>query len=123
MNTLDAPYVSDRFDRIDDPKPVDEAALASFLAAAQLVVDQERNAKFPRLSRAVLSADPGRKYVRIVIDAGEGQRSVYGFVDMTNGNVLKAETWKKPAVHARGNVHEPASLIACLTPYGIAYLR
>jgi hypothetical protein len=29
---------------------------------------------------------------------------VYCFVDLTNGDILKAATWKAPAKHARGNI-------------------
>lgn len=37
----------------------------------------------------------GRRFTRIVADRGT-QRSVHAFVDMTNGDVIKAAGWKAP---------------------------
>lgn len=37
----------------------------------------------------------GRRFTRIVQDNGT-QRSVHAFVDMTNGDVIKAAGWKAP---------------------------
>ena len=34
----------------------------------------------------------------------DGQRSVYCFIDMSNGDILKADGWAKPAKGARGNI-------------------
>ena len=69
-----------------------------------------------------LTLDPGTKYIRIVSDDGRPySRSVFGFVDKTNGNVLKAAGWKAPAKHARGNIADVD--YKCATPWGIVYLR
>lgn len=70
--------------------------------------------------RPTYSLMPGRRYIRIV-SSGHGQRSVWGFVDKTNGDILKAEGWKKPAKHARGNVFNLANALLDWT--GPAYLR
>ena len=45
---------------------------------------------------------PGRKYDKIVRvpDSGSG-RSVYAFVDRETGDLLKADSWKKPATGVR----------------------
>ena len=44
----------------------------------------------------------GRKYIKIIMK-GVAQQGAWGFVDV-DGNVLKAETWNRPAKHARGNL-------------------
>jgi hypothetical protein len=41
-----------------------------------------------------------QRFVRIVMD--NGQRSVHAFVDTTNGALIKAEGWKKPAKRGGG---------------------
>lgn len=41
----------------------------------------------------------GRRYAKINISG-----SVHSFVDLDNGNVYKAASWKVPAKHARGNI-------------------
>jgi hypothetical protein len=46
--------------------------------------------------------DPGGvKYLRVV---SSKFRSVSLFIEVATGNILKAESWKKPAVGARGNI-------------------
>lgn len=61
-----------------------------------------------------VTAEPGKKYIRIVAkkrdqQSGpylhEGQRHVYCFLDH-EGNIYKADSWKKPAKYVRGNVFE-----------------
>tara|TARA_Y100001963_G_scaffold138239_1_gene202765 strand:+ start:4602 stop:4985 length:384 start_codon:yes stop_codon:yes gene_type:complete len=48
----------------------------------------------------------GRKYISIIKHTSN-QRSQWGFVDMTNGNILKAASWGKPETkHARGNIFD-----------------
>ena|SRR6218665_2967328 len=74
---------------------------------------------------AVVSADWGKKYVRIVRhDVFEGVKreggSAFCFVDIETGAILKAASWKTPAKHARGNIANGA---ADLTAYGAIYLR
>jgi hypothetical protein len=64
----------------------------------------------------------GPRYARIIIVRYSNQRSVYGFIDRTNGDLLKADIWKRPAKTARGNLADADPLAAC-TPWGIAYLR
>lgn len=75
-------------------------------------------------SKATLAADPGgRRYIRIVENYNDSdQRSVYAFIDRTNGDLLKPETWKAPAKHARGNLYD-RSTWTCAGPYGMAYLK
>lgn len=53
-------------------------------------------------------AEMGNRYCKLIIhdDDGKGaSRSVYGFIDMTNGDLLKAASWKAPERnYPRGNV-------------------
>ena len=70
----------------------------------------------------VLTAEPGRKYIKIVVATG-GSRSVYCFLDM-KGNIYKAASWRAPAKHVRGSVFDDHySYGKALGPYGAAYLR
>jgi MoaA/NifB/PqqE/SkfB family radical SAM enzyme len=69
-----------------------------------------------------LTAEPGRKYIRIVEDYC-GSRSVYCFLDY-DGNIYKSASWKAPAKHIRGTVFDSDySYGKALGPYGAAYLR
>ena len=53
-----------------------------------------------------ISADIGRKYARIVKnDQLSGSRSVHTFVNMLNGDILKAGGWSAPQKNGvRGNI-------------------
>lgn len=49
--------------------------------------------------------NPGKRFVRIVMKAsGDHGGSVHAFVDLANGDLLKAAGWKAPAKGARGNI-------------------
>ncbi len=81
-----------------------DEALAAFVLAAQAVTDAYVARNFPNQG-ATLSVERGKRYVRVVrTDKGGPSRSVHCFVDTTNGDVLKAASWKAPAKHARGNI-------------------
>jgi hypothetical protein len=48
---------------------------------------------------------PGKRFVRIVmVPRGVSGTSVHAFVDIANGDLLKAASWKAPAKGARGNL-------------------
>ena len=103
-------------------KAVDPVTLHAFVEAAQKVINAEQEKNFPSLPRTLLSIEIGRRYARIVKSSGSFDRSVYCFVDLVNGDVLKAASWKAPAKHARGSVHDE-NLTSGLTAYGAQYLR
>lgn len=61
----------------------------------------------------------GKKYARIVKNVN--QRSAFCFIDLTNGNIHKADSWKAPEKkHVRGNISNGA---ADVSAYGTKYLR
>ena len=67
--------------------------------------------------------DFGKKYVRIVVGRNTSQSSVYCFLD-ADGNILKSESWKKPAKGIRGSIFDPGfSIGKGLTQYGAVYYR
>tara|TARA_R100001082_G_C4285572_1_gene125855 strand:+ start:198 stop:578 length:381 start_codon:yes stop_codon:yes gene_type:complete len=74
-----------------------------------------------------LSVHSGRRYDKIVnTDVPDNlsdhiQRRVWAFVDKTNGDILKPESWKKPAKHARGNIYED-DCMQFIGPHGPAYM-
>lgn len=101
-----------------------DTALQTFVDGCQAIVskndEQYENVKF----NTKLSIDPkGRRYVRIVRTDSAGGNSVYCFVDRTNGNILKAAGWAKPAKHARGNIYNTGNGLNGMNAYGAFYLR
>lgn len=80
-----------------------ESTFTAFLAAAQDTVTADYARFSPGRPAPSLSAERGRRYIRIVSDNG-CQRSAFGFVDASNGDVLKADGWKRPAKGSRGHI-------------------
>ena len=105
-----------------------DAALARFVADVQVLVDAHMQRDFPRNPRKVIGVMRGHRYARITVDdvrdgKPAGQRSCFCFVDSTNGDVLKSESWKAPAKGARGNVYTYQNVSECVTAYGAHYAR
>jgi len=70
-----------------------------------------------------ITAQTGTKYAKLVSkNAGDTYGSVYAFVDLATGNLLKAASWKAPAKGVRGNLFNPDPLAGC-TPYGMVYFK
>ena len=77
--------------------------------------------QFPSLTAEKISFMRGPKFARIVRkNDGEKYGSCFCFVDLANGNILKADGWKRPAPQVRGNIANGA---ADVTPYGAKYLK
>jgi hypothetical protein len=64
----------------------------------------------------------GRRYAKIV-KHWSGQTTVWGFVEMATGDILKAASWRGPAKHARGSLHNPDMDIAKMRWTGPPYLK
>lgn len=97
-----------------------ETALQNFVAMAQAMILAHHERYFSGMTPPTLSVERGRKYAKIV-RTEYGSRSVYCFVELSTGNVLKAASWKAPAKHARGNIFAP-NPIAGVNEYGANYL-
>ena len=96
-------------------------AMNTFLETIQKSSDVYMATKFPNLPKPLYSVDVGTKYIRVVKTNDSCSRSVHCFIDKTNGDVLKAATWKAPAKHARGNIYTPENY--GVSEYGANYLR
>lgn len=99
---------------------VTEAQLESFRALAESISQAYTRAHFPSLSLPTIVVERGQRYARLV--RVDGQRSAHCFVDLTNGDVLKAASWKAPAKHARANLNDADGGASGLGPYGAVYL-
>ena len=87
-------------------------------------------ANFTHLEAPSVGVDGnGKKYLRVsnfkfVADRGKWYpESVFFFVDLTNGNLLRPATYKAPELkNPRGNVFDK-DILTKLTPYGVVYVR
>jgi hypothetical protein len=96
--------------------------LDEFLAYVNDLIMKYMQKDFPTLPIKTVSVMHGQRYVRLVESDGGGGRSCWGFVDKTNGNILKAAGWNAPAKHARGSIFDKSTW-RNMGPYGPAYLR
>ena len=102
-----------------DTKNITEQ-IETFRAALENMLLEHRNARFPTLPAPTVEISTGKRFARIIKkDSGT---SAYGFIDLSNGDLLKAASWKAPAMHARGNIFNQNILSGC-GPYGMAYLK
>ena len=86
------------------PMNIDER-LDVTVRAMQAASDLHYALHFPTLKRSTFSYTKGKKYARVISELGNGQRMVCFFVQMDNGDIWKADGWKKPALNfVRGNV-------------------
>jgi hypothetical protein len=99
-----------------------ESDIVVFCAKVQAMIDAHYAKHYTNLTSSKIVYTLGNKYVRIVSDDGGSGRSVYCFVQASNGDILKSESWKKPAKHPRGNIFNDNALQGC-TVYGAEYMR
>lgn len=98
-----------------------DKAFEIFISGCQSIVE-DNNKQFNHVECPVIEFSKGRKYMKVIRN-DHSQKSVHCFIDMTNGNVLKAASWKSPAKHARGNIYNDDHGLGCMGPYGAAYLN
>ena len=102
-----------------------DIALRVFVEGCQNIHTDYMARQFSNLTPDEITITTGRRYVRVMryrMPRGAGG-SVHCFVDMTNGDVLKAASWKAPAKHARGNIFDEHHGLKNMNEYGPAYLR
>lgn len=103
-------------------KPPFSEALQAWLETVSRITRERYATHYPNLTPPTFTVDPrGVKYLRIWCNDSSASRSAYAFIEKSTGNVLKAESWKKPAKHARGNIYTSETGIG---PQGcISYLK
>lgn len=82
--------------------PVTTEEINAFVAAVSKRHNEGLKAAYPTCEAnwETISGHPGTRYTKLKTSRG----SAFAFVDMTNGDILKAASWKAPAKHARGNI-------------------
>jgi hypothetical protein len=94
------------------------AEVGRWLAECQAIVDAGKYNQGEKLE-----VDPGgKRYLRIFYryqECGYEGRRVFGFIDTTNGDVLKADGWKRPAEKARGNLFDESGGLGRVTAGGV----
>lgn len=104
------------------------AKIALFVEALAVYCNEKNSAK--NVYSYVFEVQAGPKNVRIVRkELWKGQQeptggSVHCFIDKATGNILKADSWKKPAPQVRGSIfNENFEIGKAVGEYGAAYLR
>ena len=70
-----------------------------------------------------ISVTYGKKYARVCHESNT-QRSVHTFVNMINGDILKAGGWNAPAPNGvRGNIFAEDFGAGAVSEYGAVYLK
>lgn len=97
----------------------------AFAAKCDAAVRSHMEKTCPSIRPDRVVIDWGRKYAKLVREdhTGKSCRSAYAFIDLSNGDVLKAAAWARPAKHARGNLLDESNGMKWMSAYGPAYLR
>jgi len=87
------------------PEMVDER-LPQWLQEAQQMFNEHYGKRYPTLKIPSLYIAGGRKYIKIAKRDG-GSDSVWCFIRAEDGAILKAATWKAPALNfKRGSIFD-----------------
>jgi hypothetical protein len=109
--------------------------LPELLTRVQDLVTKHITTNFPSLVPDRIEVEYGPRYARIVSQkqtrrflpverVEDGQRMVYGFVDLTNGDILMAAGWKAPAKNgARSNIKDEDYGMSGCGPHGVNYKK
>jgi hypothetical protein len=95
--------------------------IEKFRTALEKMIVKHHVEWFPRALPPSIEISTGKRFARIIKKSGSSI-DAYGFIDLKNGDLLKAASWKAPAMHARGNIFADDMLAGC-GPYGMAYLK
>jgi hypothetical protein len=98
-----------------------ETALVAFIADSQAKINVHYAKDLSTCTPPTLVFTAGRKNVKILRQETNG-RSVWTFIEIATGNILKPATFNAPAKHARGNIFQPETWTT-VTAYRPAYLR
>jgi hypothetical protein len=101
-----------------------------YVKMVQLKINEDwKSGGFTFAPPPTIFTQTGKRYVRIVTEdsytqAGHRSKSVHTFIDLTNGDILKAGTWKQPARNGtRGNICSPDIGASVVDWHGAKYLR
>jgi hypothetical protein len=89
--------------------------LPHFVERLQTMMNEHYAVRLPNLTPPEVLVAGGRKYIKIA--KRDNQTCVWCFVRAADGAILKAATWKAPALnYVRGSIFDQE--ITALTPYG-----
>ena len=90
---------------------IDEKLVAYYAAQYQSIEPPELKVKL------------GSRYAKVTRVRGKlvAAESVYFFVDLSNGDLLKAASWKAPAKGARASLFDEDLGISAVGPHGAGY--
>ena len=97
-----------------------EVELPRWLDRLNEFVGSHMRKNFPNVSFHDFTVGTGRKYARIIRNTNSGPlgQSVFCFVRLSDGAILKPASWKAPALnYVRGYIFDQDVTLA-VTPYG-----
>jgi hypothetical protein len=98
-----------------------ELQLELYARKLSSLIENHYTTKFCNLEVPKIEIIKGRKYAKIV--KVSNQRTVHSFIDLSNGDILKAATFNAPAKHARGNIFDSnCGVGTAVNVYGANYL-
>lgn len=93
--------------------------MQTFFEGCIKIYNDYMNSQFPTNPKDAFELKYGGRYVKVT-RLGSG---VHCFVDISNGDVLKAASFNAPAKKARGNIFNPDNGLSGVDHSGAKYLR
>lgn len=108
-------------------QPVDASAIDRFMDWLKEMSRKYYEQHYPNLDIPAFRADWGKRNIRIVHLNREGEKygSVYCFVEIETGKIMKAGSYKapEPKRYERGNVNNPETWEDNCHVHGVRYLN
>ena len=91
-----------------------DTALQAFFEGVERIYGTYMAANFPNNPVEPFTMTKGNRYAKI-----NRGGSVHVFVDLDNGDVLKAASYRAPAKGARGNIYDDRNGLGRINAYGV----
>jgi acyl-CoA-binding protein len=119
-NTWAESEVVDKFDTVEKMKTSGKEQIARYIEVVDdLIAKYWTDTKLTYKECPKASVQYGSKYAKVIAD-----RSVHTFIDLRNGNILKAASYAAPAKNGvRGNIFADDCGRSVITNFGAKYLK
>ncbi len=105
-------------------KPIKERIGDYMKLVNELNAEYYEHYKFTFEPAPIASAMYGTKFARIVTASNGRSRGVHSFIDLSNGDILKAAGWKQPAPNGvRGNIYADDCGRSKISRFGAKYIN
>jgi hypothetical protein len=99
-----------------------DAALEYFLTHVEELIEKyNRASEYKHAYGTKVISEDAQKYTKVYVVKPQSSKSIYCFIDRSNGDILKPATHSVPAKGSRGNIFDENHGMKRMGPYGPEY--